>query len=110
MQHASRSELPLKCRVFRVVRIFGLFLGIEMVEVTKELVEAVHRREKLILVSQVIFSELASGVAERLQEFRNGRVFRADTESAPGIPTLVRPVRIGFWPVINAARPAVQLC
>ena len=30
--------------------------------------------------------------------------------SAPGRPTLVRPVRIGDWPVMNAARPAVQLC
>ena len=30
--------------------------------------------------------------------------------SAPGIPTLVRPVRYGFCPVMNAARPAVQLC
>ena len=30
--------------------------------------------------------------------------------SAPGSPTLVRPVRIGDWPVMKAARPAVQLC
>ena len=29
---------------------------------------------------------------------------------APGRPTLVRPVRMGDCPVINAARPAVQLC
>ena len=29
---------------------------------------------------------------------------------APGKPTLVRPVRIGDWPVMKAARPAVQLC
>src|SRR5262249_24716288 len=30
--------------------------------------------------------------------------------SAPGRPTLVSPVRMGDWPVMNAARPAVQLC
>ena len=30
--------------------------------------------------------------------------------SAPGIPTFVSPVRIGDCPVMNAARPAVQLC
>ena len=29
---------------------------------------------------------------------------------APGRPTLVSPVRIGDCPVMNAARPAVQLC
>ena len=28
----------------------------------------------------------------------------------PGRPTFVRPVRIGDWPVMKAARPAVQLC
>ena len=31
-------------------------------------------------------------------------------KSAPGRPTLVRPVRSGFCPVMKAARPAVQLC
>src|SRR5690348_11570003 len=30
--------------------------------------------------------------------------------SAPGKPTFVKPVRIGDCPVMNAARPAVQLC
>ena len=30
--------------------------------------------------------------------------------SAPGRPTLVRPVRRPHWPVMNDARPAVQLC
>lgn len=29
---------------------------------------------------------------------------------APGAPTLLIPVRITLWPVINAERPAVQLC
>ena len=27
---------------------------------------------------------------------------------APGRPTVVRPLRIGYWPVIKDARPAVQ--
>ena len=26
----------------------------------------------------------------------------------PGVPTVVIPLRIGYWPVMNAARPAVQ--
>ena len=29
---------------------------------------------------------------------------------APGIPTFDRPVRYTLWPVMNAERPAVQLC
>jgi hypothetical protein len=28
---------------------------------------------------------------------------------APACPTVVRPVRIGNWPVMKFARPAVQL-
>jgi len=30
--------------------------------------------------------------------------------SAPGIPTLLIPVRYTLCPLMNAARPAVQLC
>ena len=30
--------------------------------------------------------------------------------SAPGMPTLDRPVRNTLWPVMKAARPAVQDC
>ena len=30
--------------------------------------------------------------------------------SAPGMPTLVSPVRSVDWPVMNVERPAVQLC
>ena len=30
--------------------------------------------------------------------------------SEPGIPMVSRPVRKGCWPVMKAARPAVQLC
>ena len=29
---------------------------------------------------------------------------------APGIPTLLIPVRNGIWPVMKAERPAVELC
>ncbi len=29
---------------------------------------------------------------------------------APGMPMVSRPVRYGCWPMMNEARPAVQLC
>ena len=88
MENASRSELFLECRVLWVVRVFGFFLGIEMVEVAKELVEAVHRREKFVLVSQMILAELTRGVPERLQEFRNGWIFRTNTDVGTWHPHL----------------------
>ena len=34
----------------------------------------------------------------------------AQPMSTPGIPTLLIPVRYTLWPLMNAARPAVQLC
>jgi hypothetical protein len=57
----------------------------------------VHGRQELVLVTEVVLAELPGRVALRLE--RRG-----------GKPTLVSPVRYGFWPVMNAARPAVQLC
>ena len=42
VQHASRPEPLPELGVLRVVRILGFFLGVEVVEVAEELVEAVH--------------------------------------------------------------------
>ena len=63
VQHASGSEMLLERRVLRIVRVLRLLLGVEVVEVAEELVEAVLGREELILVPQVVLAELAGGVA-----------------------------------------------
>ncbi len=55
-------------RVFRIVRVFRLFLGVEVIEVAEELVEAVHGRQMLVAIAQMVLAELAGGVAEALQE------------------------------------------
>ena len=65
MQHAARTEFRSERWVLRIVLVLGLLLGIQMIEIAEELVEAVQRRQKLILVAQMVFAELASGVAER---------------------------------------------
>ena len=80
-----------------------------MIEVAEKFVEAVHRRQVLVAVAEVVLADLAGRVAERLEQFGDGRIFAAEARFAPGIPTVVRPVRIGICPVMNAARPAVQL-
>ena len=80
VQHAARAEALLERRVLRIVRILRLFLGIEVIEVAEELVEAVHRRQKFVLVAQMVLAELAGGVAERLQQFGDGRVFRPQAD------------------------------
>ena len=75
VQHAARAELGAERRVLRVVRQFRLFLGVEVVEVAVELVEAVHGGQELVAVAQVVLAELAGGIALRLQQLGDRRVF-----------------------------------
>ena len=114
MQHATRAVLLLEVgKVLRIgiVRQLRLFLRVQVIEVAEELVEAVHRRQVLVAVAEMVLPELSGGVAERLQQFRNVRILRPHAQfGAPGSPTLVSPVRNPHWPVMKDARPAVQLC
>ena len=94
-----------------VVGMLGLVLSVEVVEVAEELVKAVHGGQELVAVAEVVLAELAGHVAERLQEVGDGRDPRpAGPRVLPGSPTFSSPVRIGLWPVMKAARPAVQDC
>ena len=63
----------LELRVLRVVVGLGLLLGVEVVEVAEELVEAVHRRQVLVAVAEVVLAELAGDVALRLEQVGDGR-------------------------------------
>ena len=66
--------LPFASTVARIVAVLRLLLGIEVVEVAEELVEAVHRRQVLVAVALVVLAELAGGVALALQHRRHGDV------------------------------------
>ena len=88
VEHAAGTEALLELRVLRVVRVLGLLLGVQVVEVAEELVEAVHGGQELVLVAQVVLPELAGGVAERLQELGDGRVLRAEAQVGPRHPDL----------------------
>ena len=111
LQHAARAESLSERRILRIVLILRLLLGIQVIEIAEELVESVNRRQMLVAIAEVILAELAGGIAEVLHELRRRRGPRRCSPSvAPGMPTLVSPVRIGDWPVMKAARPAVQLC
>ena len=66
VQDAARAEVLAEVRevlVGRVVVELGLLLGVEVVEVAEELVEAVHGRQELVAVAEVVLAELAGGVA-----------------------------------------------
>ena len=46
-------------RVLRIVGVLRLLLGIEVIEVAEELVEAVVGRQELVLVAEMVLAELA---------------------------------------------------
>jgi hypothetical protein len=101
LEHAARPELLaeglaiFEHHVAGVVAILGLFLGVEVVEVAEELIEAVHRRQVLVAVALVVLAELAGGVALALQHGGDRDVGLLPTLGAPGMPTLVMPERTG---------------
>ena len=67
MQDAARPEQLLEPRVLRIVGVFGLLFGVQVVEVAEELVEAVQGRQELVLVAQMVLAELSRLVAQRLK-------------------------------------------
>jgi hypothetical protein len=75
----SLAELR-KIRLRRVVVHLRLFLGVEVVEVAEELVEAVHGGQEPVLVAQVILAELAGRVPVVLEQLGDGRVLRLQAD------------------------------
>jgi len=55
-----------------------------MIEVSEELVEAVVSGQKLVLITQVVLPKLSARVTERLEKFRNSRVFGAQADIRAG--------------------------
>ncbi len=84
MQHAARAVILFELRILRIVVGLRLFLGIEVVEIAEELVEAVHGRQMLVAVPEVVFAELAGDVALLLQQVRDGRRPVGDAVIAAG--------------------------
>ena len=84
MQHAARSKLLFEFRILGIVRQFRLFLGVEVIEIAEKFVEPVHGRQKFVAIAEMVLAELAGGVAERLQQFRDGRIFRLQSDRGAG--------------------------
>ena len=88
MEHAARSELLLERRILGIVGQLRLLLGVEVIEIAEELVEAVHGRQVLVPIAEVVLAELAGGVAERLEQLGDGRVLRLKPHRGAGHPDL----------------------
>ncbi len=70
---AARAELLSKLRVLRVVVGLRLLLGVQVIEIAEELVEAVLGRQVLVAVAEMVLAELAAGVALVLEQVGDGR-------------------------------------
>ena len=73
-EDAARPELGPVRRVLRIVRQFRLFLGVEVIEVAEEFIEAVHGRQRFIAIADVVLAELPGGIAEVLEQAADGRI------------------------------------
>ncbi len=77
-------NLAVNAGSLRVVRIFRVFLGIEMIEIAEELIEAVHCRQKFVAIAEMVLAELAGGIAERLERLGDGDVFGLQSDRGAG--------------------------
>ena len=78
MNHAARTELFPEIRVLRVKVAFGLFLGVEMIEITEELIKAMIGRQILVMITQMILPKLAGRITLRFQHISDGGHPRRD--------------------------------
>jgi hypothetical protein len=77
VDHAARPEPLLvlwEVLLGRVVRKLRLLLGVQVVEVAEELVEAVRGGQVLVQVAKVILAELPRRVAEWLEQLGDRRI------------------------------------
>ena len=81
-----------------------VFHRVEVIEVAVELVEAVHRWQEFVAVTEVVLAELTRRVSHRLSTVAIVTACAGMPSGAPACPTVVIPVRIGSSPVMKFAR------
>ena len=91
VDHAARAEALLEGRVLGVVLVLGLLLGVQVVEVAEELVEAVVGGQVLVEVAEVVLAELGGRVALGLEQLGDGRVLGPEAEVGAGQADLGEP-------------------
>ena len=69
----------------RIVRVARVFHRVEVIEVAEELIEAVHGRQELVEVAEMVLAELAGGVAHRLERRGDGRRLRGHADWRAGL-------------------------
>ena len=91
IENAARAELGEVGRVLRIVGQLRLLLGVEMVEVAEELIEAVHGRQRGVAIADVVLAELARGIAEVLEQAADRGIELAHAHRCAGEADLAQP-------------------
>ena len=83
MDHVARTDDVQQ--LLRIGRVRRVFHRVEVIEVAEEFVEAMHGRQKLVLVAEVVLAELAGGVAHSLERGGNGHGLRRHAGGRAGL-------------------------
>ncbi len=104
------AKSPTKVRIIGIIGVFWLLFDIHVVEFAEHIVEPVFSWQMPITIAKVVFADLTSHKA--FFDFKHSEIEGASLKpnSAPCRPNFVRSVRTGSCPVMQATRPAVQLC
>lgn len=54
LNYPARAKLFAEVGIFRVIRIFRLFFGIQVIEIAKELIETMCSRQEFIAIAKVV--------------------------------------------------------
>ena len=71
-----------------VIRVFRLFLGVEVIEIPEELVEPVRGRQELVQVAEMILAELPGRVTQRFEQLGDRGIFLLQPDVDAGHPDL----------------------
>src|SRR6185369_6638904 len=88
MQHAARTEHLLEFWILGIVVHLRLFLGVEVIKVAEELIEAMNSGQKLVEITQVVLTELPGGVPLILKQIGDGYYFGLQTLGSGGYSNL----------------------
>ena len=79
LHDAARTELRPERGVLRIVSVLRLILGVQVVEIAEEFVEAVNGRQKLIAIAEMVLAELSRRVTLRLEQVGERWILRRQT-------------------------------
>ena len=68
VEDAARPKLGKECWVLGIIHILRFLLGIHVIEVAEEFIEAKHRRQEFVAIAEMVLAIFKSHVAESLEQ------------------------------------------